>query len=124
MNVQMLGTGNAFAKKYFNTNALFYIEGRTVMLDCGITAPLSLYQLNKTFNDIDALLVSHIHADHIGGIEEFAFQMKFVHKRKPLLYVPPYLLKRFGRPLSREACCRMSFSPWMIILKSGCFMKG
>ncbi|MFC5651619.1 MBL fold metallo-hydrolase [Paenibacillus solisilvae] len=94
MNLQMLGTGNAFAKKYFNTNALFYVEGRTVMLDCGITAPLSLYQLNKSFNDIDALLISHIHADHIGGIEEFAFQMKFVHKRKPLLYVPAVLVER------------------------------
>lgn len=93
MNLQMLGTGNAFAKKYFNNNALFYVEGRTVMLDCGITAPLSLHQLNKTFNDIDALLISHIHADHIGGIEEFAFQMKFVHKRKPLLFVPAVIIE-------------------------------
>ncbi|BBH21165.1 MBL fold hydrolase [Paenibacillus baekrokdamisoli] len=87
MNLQMLGTGSAFAKKYFNNNALFYVGDRTIMLDCGITAPLSLYQLGKTFNDIDALLISHIHADHIGGMEEFAFQMKFVYNRKPLLFI-------------------------------------
>jgi ribonuclease BN (tRNA processing enzyme) len=84
----MLGTGSAFAKNYFNTNALFYTEGKTVMLDCGTTASRSLYQLGKTFNDIDALLISHIHADHIGGMEEFAFQMKFNFNRKPLLYIP------------------------------------
>ncbi|QYR24201.1 MBL fold metallo-hydrolase [Paenibacillus sp. sptzw28] len=84
----MLGTGSAFAKNYFNTNALFYTDNKTVMLDCGTTASRSLNQLGKTFNHIDALLISHIHADHIGGMEEFAFQMKFVYNRKPLLYIP------------------------------------
>ncbi|GGD70588.1 MBL fold metallo-hydrolase [Paenibacillus nasutitermitis] len=87
MKVQMLGTGSAFAKKYYNTNALFYTDSHTIMLDCGITAPLSLHQLGKSFNDIDALLISHIHADHIGGMEEFALQMSFIFRRKPVLYV-------------------------------------
>ncbi|NBC73446.1 MBL fold metallo-hydrolase [Paenibacillus sacheonensis] len=84
----MLGTGSAFAKTYFNTNALIYSGNHTLLLDCGITAPLSLYRLGKPMRDIDALLVSHIHADHIGGMEEFAFQMKFVFERKPLLFIP------------------------------------
>ncbi len=84
----MLGTGSAFAKRYFNNNALLDAEGGTVMLDCGITGPAALHSLGRTFNDIDALLLSHIHADHIGGVEEFAFQMKFVYNRKPVLYIP------------------------------------
>ncbi|MBW7453237.1 MBL fold metallo-hydrolase [Paenibacillus sepulcri] len=88
----MLGTGSAFAKKYYNTNALIYCEDRTVMLDCGITAPLSLHQLGKTFNDIDALMISHIHADHIGGMEEFALQMKYIFKRKPALFIMETLI--------------------------------
>lgn len=89
----MLGTGSAFAKNYYNTNALLFSNGKTAMLDCGITAPLSLHKLGKTFDEIDALLISHIHADHIGGMEEYAFQMKFVYGRKPLLFVPEPLVK-------------------------------
>lgn len=93
MNIQMLGTGSAFAKRYYNNNALLFSNGHTAMLDCGITAPLALHQLNKTFNDIDALLISHIHADHVGGMEEFAFQMKFSYKRSVPLFVPASLIE-------------------------------
>jgi len=93
IQIQMLGTGSAFAKKYYNNNALLYSNGYTAMLDCGSTAPWSLHQLGRTFADIHALLISHIHADHIGGMEEFAFKMKFVYKRLPLLYLPEPLIE-------------------------------
>ncbi|MBW7473600.1 MBL fold metallo-hydrolase [Paenibacillus oenotherae] len=89
----MLGTGSAFAKNYYNTNAICYSQGHKILLDCGTTAPLSLHQIGHKFCDIDALLVSHIHADHIGGIEEFAFQMKYVYQKKAKLFVPSPLIE-------------------------------
>lgn len=89
----MLGTGSAFAKTYFNTNALLYADGRTLLLDCGVTASQSLYRLGKPIEEIDAVLISHIHADHVGGMEELAFRMKFVYGRKPLLFIPEPLAK-------------------------------
>lgn len=93
MKLQMLGTGSAFAKAFFNNNALLHADHKKLMIDCGITAPLALHQLGYTFNDIDALLITHIHGDHVGGVEEFAFQMKFVYKRKPLLYIADALIE-------------------------------
>lgn len=83
----MLGTGSAFAKANYNNNALFTTGGQTLLVDCGITAPRALHDLGRTFNEIDAVLITHIHADHIGGLEEFAFQMKFIYGRKPRLYI-------------------------------------
>ncbi len=53
--------------------------------------PGCLHALGKTPDDIDALLVTHIHGDHIGGLEEIAFRMRFQYHRKPLLYVPEVL---------------------------------
>jgi ribonuclease BN (tRNA processing enzyme) len=39
-----------------------------------------------TWHDIDALYVSHAHADHVGGIEEFAFSRMFIPpKSKPTI---------------------------------------
>lgn len=93
MKLRMLGTGNAFAKAYYNNNALLESGGRTLMLDCGTTAPRALYELGIGFDTIDAILVSHIHADHIGGLEEFAFQCKFVYRRKPILYISSQLVE-------------------------------
>ncbi|TJY43592.1 ribonuclease Z [Cohnella pontilimi] len=90
----MLGTGSAFAKTFYNNNALLEINGRTLLLDCGITAPRALYELGKTFDEMDAVLITHIHADHVGGLEEFAFQMKFVYRRKPILYIADTLIER------------------------------
>ncbi|QJD88085.1 ribonuclease Z [Cohnella herbarum] len=87
MKVQMLGTGSAFAKAFHNNNALFTVDGRRLLVDCGITAPKALHELGYSFNDLDAVLITHIHGDHIGGLEEFAFQMKFIYGRKPTLYI-------------------------------------
>src|SRR5690606_34429941 len=78
---------------FYNNNALLYANGFTLMIDCGITAPASLYRLGKPIQDIDAVLITHIHADHIGGLEEYAFRMKFEFGRKPVLYVASDLLE-------------------------------
>ncbi|RED65847.1 ribonuclease BN (tRNA processing enzyme) [Cohnella lupini] len=92
MKIQMLGTGSAFAKAFNNNNALLTVDGLNVLVDCGITAPKALYELGYSFNDLDAILITHIHADHIGGLEELAFQMKFIFGRKPILYLADALV--------------------------------
>lgn len=92
MKIQMLGTGSAFAKVFNNNNAVLQVNGRTLLVDCGITAPKALYELGYNFGALDAVLITHIHGDHVGGLEEFAFQMKFVYNRKPVLYIADSLV--------------------------------
>ncbi|MWV45182.1 MBL fold metallo-hydrolase [Paenibacillus sp. HJL G12] len=87
LELRMIGTGSAFAKKYFNNNALLHDGDFTLLIDCGVTAPLALHQLGKSFADVDAVLITHIHADHVGGLEELAFKMKFTFNRKIKLYI-------------------------------------
>lgn len=93
LRLQMLGTGGAFAKTYYNNNGLLFADDYTLLIDCGITAPMALHKLNQSLDDIDAVLITHIHGDHVGGLEEFAFRMKYVVGRKPRLYVAEPLLK-------------------------------
>jgi len=93
MKIQMLGTGSAFAKSFYNNNALITVDDRNLLLDCGITAPGALHRLGYDFNDLHAVLITHIHADHIGGLEELAFQMKFIYNRKPILYIAEALVE-------------------------------
>lgn len=93
LQIQMLGTGNAFAKKYFNNNALVSSNLFTLLIDCGITAPMAFYTLGKRFDEIDGILVTHLHGDHIGGIEELAYQMYYKYKKKIHLFVPRELVE-------------------------------
>lgn len=87
MQIRMIGTGSAFAKKYDNNNALLETDGYRLLIDCGITLPKALHQMGLSFPELDAVLISHIHGDHVGGLEEFAFQMMFKYDRKPVLYI-------------------------------------
>ena len=87
LQLQMLGTGGAFSRKYYNNNGLLLTENFTLLIDCGNTALLALHELNRSPESIDALFITHIHGDHVGGLEEFAFYMNIIHKRKPLLYI-------------------------------------
>jgi hydroxyacylglutathione hydrolase len=91
ITVQMLGTGSAFATKYDNTNALITCNGYQLLGDCGMTAPRTLHKLGIPFDRIDGVFISHLHADHVGGLEEFAFQMYYVFKKRPVLWIPSVL---------------------------------
>jgi phosphoribosyl 1,2-cyclic phosphodiesterase len=57
-------------------NALLVEAGRTrVMLDCGFSfaeAVMRLQRLQCAAEDIDAIVVTHEHDDHIGGVARFA----------------------------------------------------
>ncbi|WP_336078362.1 MBL fold metallo-hydrolase [Paenibacillus sp. 203] len=92
LTIQMLGTGSAFAKHYYNNNALLDSGEGKLLIDCGTTASLALHQMGVPLPDIDAILITHIHADHVGGLEEFGFQMNILHRRKPLLYIAEPLI--------------------------------
>lgn len=94
VHIQMLGTGSAFAKKYYNNNALVHGSSFKLLIDCGTTAPRSLHELNMAPNQLDGILITHQHADHIGGLEEIAFRLLYSYGRKRIkLFLPETLVQ-------------------------------
>lgn len=97
ITIQFLGTGSAWTKKYGNTSALVFIENKGVMkkllIDCGRTTPDDLYQLGYTWDDLDAIFITHLHGDHVGGLEEAGFFGRYAINKKPHLIFPHPKLK-------------------------------
>lgn len=73
MHLKFLGTGSAFSMSNFQTNFMVSLKDKNLLFDCGSDIRFSLKEMNMNYKDVDAVYVSHLHADHIGGMEYLAF---------------------------------------------------
>jgi ribonuclease BN (tRNA processing enzyme) len=82
MKITVVGCGNAFSNRNFNQSFLVEENGRKMLIDCGFQVPNALAKLGVDYKSIDDIYISHLHADHIGGLEFFAF-MRYDWMNKP-----------------------------------------
>jgi glyoxylase-like metal-dependent hydrolase (beta-lactamase superfamily II) len=88
MRVFPIGVGTAFGRRLFNTNSIFQFDnGEFLLVDCGFTASRSLETIGLSVLDVENLFISHLHADHIGGIEELVLNKKLKLGQKVNLFV-------------------------------------
>jgi ribonuclease BN (tRNA processing enzyme) len=82
LEIFFLGVGSAFAKTLFQTNFLL-VQGEThVLVDFGMTGPQALHQLTGLeMSNIEIILPTHSHADHVGGIESLALSNRYIARR-------------------------------------------
>jgi len=84
MKVIFLGTGEAFDENYLNNSSLV-ITGKTkLLLDCGMTTPYQLWKYNNDQNLLDAVYISHSHADHYFGLPALLVRMWEEKRKKPI----------------------------------------
>jgi mRNA degradation ribonuclease J1/J2 len=82
-----IGVGSAFTKRHYQTNLLL-IKGKDhLLIDCGTKGTQALYELGIPVTDIKNYLITHSHADHIGGLEEAALMGRYATKKKPVMIV-------------------------------------
>lgn len=84
MKITFLGSGSAFCMDNWQSNMLIemescegYPDGVKMLFDCGGDIRWSLAEHELKATDIDAVYISHLHADHIGGLEWLAFMSYF-----------------------------------------------
>jgi ribonuclease BN (tRNA processing enzyme) len=91
MRLITLGTGNAFAERGRFHSAVAIRTGRqTVLVDCGPCIMPVLQRAGIKPEEIDAILVTHLHGDHIGGLPMLLLDYQYrSHRKRPLLVVGP-----------------------------------
>ncbi len=85
LEITFIGTGSAFSKKFFQNNALVVCGNNHALIDCGSRTPEALALLGLSVTDIEYYLITHSHADHIGGLEEVMLVNRYVARKKPHL---------------------------------------
>jgi ribonuclease BN (tRNA processing enzyme) len=90
-NLTFLGSGSAFTvgADNFQSNAILTLDnGKKFLIDCGTDIRFSLYALGLSHRDITDIYVSHLHSDHVGGLEYVGFSTMFdPNCGKPNLYL-------------------------------------
>ncbi|MCM1984586.1 MBL fold metallo-hydrolase [Lyngbya confervoides] len=80
MQLLFLGTGSAFTvgSDNYQSNMLLRTDsGEQLLIDCGSDIRWSLYDQGLSYRDITHVYISHLHADHVGGLEYLGFSSKY-----------------------------------------------
>jgi ribonuclease BN (tRNA processing enzyme) len=97
MRLQFLGSGDAFGSGgRFNMCMLVESESARFLLDCGASSLIAMKRFGIVPDSIDTILITHLHADHFGGLPFFILNAQFSKRRAPLTIAgPPGLRGRF-----------------------------
>jgi ribonuclease BN (tRNA processing enzyme) len=121
MKVTVVGSGDAFGSGG-RFNACFMIEtgGRSMLLDFGASSLVALRARGIDPDMIEAVIISHLHCDHFGGLPFLLLDAQFVSRRtRPLVVAgPPGTRDRIAALLEvffpRSSGTKWRF-PWEVI---------
>ncbi|HEY8579501.1 MAG TPA: MBL fold metallo-hydrolase [Beijerinckiaceae bacterium] len=106
LRLTVVGCGDAFGTGG-RAHTCFRLDagGRCLLVDFGASSILGWRKLGFSTDDVDAVVVSHLHGDHFGGLPFLLLDCQYVaQRRKPLVLAgPPGFAARL------EAACEVFF---------------
>lgn len=99
VHVGFLGSGDVFGSGgRFQTCIHVRYEGSRFLMDCGASALVSMGRFGVDPSEIDAVLISHLHGDHFGGLPFLILEAQLVSRRtRPLTVAGPPGVERRTR---------------------------
>lgn len=100
ISVRVVGVGDAFTALYYNACLLLEAEGTRALIDAPPALARALRDLGRgpgaggevRLDDIDHVVITHLHGDHVGGLEQLLFYRRFVTGKKAALHAIPEVL--------------------------------
>jgi len=86
-NLTFIGCGSGIYSELGNNNVLLESPetGQTLLIDCGFMSAPWLEREGR-LRKIQNVVVTHVHSDHVGGFEYWAYLNRYVWQTRPHLY--------------------------------------
>jgi len=90
LDVALVGTSGMMPlpNRWLSSVVLRY-QGRLILFDCGEGTQISLRALGWGFKDIDLILLSHVHGDHVTGLPGLLLTLGNAGRTDDVLLVGP-----------------------------------
>ncbi len=90
VELRFLGSGDAFGSGgRFQACLMLSGGGENLLLDCGATSLTAMKRSGVDPSSIAAVLVTHLHGDHFGGLPFLILDGQFSHRESPLVIAGP-----------------------------------
>jgi len=90
INVTLIGTGGMIPlPERFLASCLIEYNGRSILIDCGEGTQISLHKGKLSISKIDAILITHCHADHVTGLPGLLLTIGNNGRTEPLCIIAP-----------------------------------
>jgi ribonuclease BN (tRNA processing enzyme) len=91
ITIRVLGCGDAFGSGGRMQSSFFVASATSrFLIDCGATSLVAMNRHGLDPTTIDAVLLSHLHGDHFGGLPFLLLQAQYVGRRtRPLVVAGP-----------------------------------
>ncbi len=90
VDVCLLGCGGMMPLPQRRLSALLYrFNGHMILIDCGEGTQVSIKQAGWGFKYIDAICLTHFHADHIAGLPGLLLTLGNAGRAEPLTLIGP-----------------------------------
>ena len=87
LSLYFVGTGSAFAKTLNQTNAVIIKGNAHLVIDFGTRCSQALHAVGVNVPELRNFLITHSHADHIGGLEEVMMVGRYIVPRRPNMVI-------------------------------------
>jgi ribonuclease BN (tRNA processing enzyme) len=89
LEVTTIGVGDTFTARAFTTALLVHADGFTLAIDCPDTYRKVLAASGFATTDVGHVILTHVHGDHMNGLEGFAYLKRFAEGKRLGLSVVP-----------------------------------
>jgi len=95
MRVVPLGIGDAFSALHYGASLAIEHDGARLLVDCPHPIRKMLHEAlpGVDVGDFDALVLTHLHADHASGLEGWGFFHHFALRRRALVLTHPQVAR-------------------------------
>lgn len=95
LDICLLGTGGMMPLPFrWLTSLMARHNGSSLLIDCGEGTQIAIQKQGWSFKQIDTLMFTHFHADHISGLPGILLAMANADRTKPLKIIGPKGVER------------------------------